>query len=83
MQALLEQNFIAQNEIDRTDGNFGKKIGILGSLFGCWHKDLTRPFTNSNESYRACLHCGSRRRFDAATLKTFGAFYYPPKISRI
>ena len=83
MQAILEQNFIAEETINRTNGNFGEKIGILSSLFGCWHQKLSRPFTIGNESYRTCLHCGSRRHFDAQNLKTFGRFYYPPKISQV
>ena len=81
MRATLEQNLIAERLINQTNGNFGSKIGVVGKLFGCWHKNLTRPFTNGKQSYRACLHCGARRQFDANKLKTFGAFYYPPTIS--
>ena len=58
---------------------FGKKIGILAALFGCRHKNLSRPFTYGKESYCACLNCGARKNFNAETLTTFGAFYYPPK----
>jgi hypothetical protein len=82
MQAILNQNFIAEKVINTADGNFGEKIGVISSLLGCWHKNLTRPFTNANQSYRACLHCGARRKFDADKFKTFGAFYYPPTISQ-
>lgn len=81
MQAILDQKYIAENLINRTNGAFGKKIGFLSKVFGCWHKQLTRPFTNRNASYRACLNCGARKPFDAQNLKTFGSFYYPPAIS--
>ena len=81
MQAILNQNFIAEKTNSRTDGAFGKKIGLFTKLFGCWHKRLTRPFTNDNGSYRACLNCGARKKFDAENFRTFGAFHYPPSIS--
>ena len=81
MQAVLEQNRIAESIINRTKGVFGNKIGLMGKLFGCWHKHLSRPFTNRSASYRACLQCGARKRFDTETLKTFGPFYYPPAVS--
>ena len=80
MQALLEQNRIAESLINRTTETFGNKIGLFGKLFGCWHKNLTRPFTVGNASYRSCLHCGARKQFDTQTLKTFGSFHYPPAI---
>lgn len=81
MEKVLDQKQIAQNIIDRTDGAFGAKIGLFGKVFGCWHKRLSRPFTSREESYRVCLECGARKRFDTQTLKTFGSFHYPPAIS--
>lgn len=81
MQELLEQNKIAESIINRTNGAFGKKIGVVGKIFGCWHNSLSRPFTNRSGSYRACLNCGARKPFDTQTLKTFGSFYYPPTVA--
>jgi hypothetical protein len=81
MEAVLEQNRIASSVIDRSPEVFGEKIGLFGSVFGCWHKDLGRPFTLKCESYRACLNCGARKRFDTETLKTTGRFHYPPAVS--
>lgn len=80
MQAVLEQNYIAKNIINKTDNSFGEKIGVFAQMFGCWHKELSRPFTNEKESYRACLHCGARQKFDAEQMKTIKSFYYPPTI---
>ena len=81
MQFILEQNHISKNINNRTKGIFGEKIGVFGKVFGCWHKDLTRPFTTWRESYRTCIECGARRRFDEKSFKTIGSFYYPPAIS--
>ena len=81
MQAILEQNHVSKAIINKTDKVFGEKIGVFGKFFGCWHKNLTRPFTAGRESYRACVECGARKRFDEKTFKTFGAFYYPPTVS--
>jgi hypothetical protein len=81
MQLVLEQNRIAEKMINRTENVFGEKIGLFGKMFGCWHKELSRPFTSLRESYRVCLDCGARKQFDTETLKTFGPFYYPPTVS--
>ena len=83
MEAVLDQNYIAKQVINRTEGVFGKKIGVISSLFGCWHTELSRPFTTAQESYRSCLHCGARQKFDAEQLKTTKSFYYPPIISQV
>ena len=81
MELVLEQNRIADKVINRTNDVFGEKIGLMGKVFGCWHKELSRPFTSVTESYRVCLDCGARKQFDPQTLKTFGPFYYPPTVS--
>lgn len=81
MQAILEQNLIAAVVNDRTNGSFGKKIGVFGKLFGCWHKELSRPFTNKKRSYRTCLDCGARAEFDTNSFRTLGTFYYPPSVT--
>lgn len=81
MRELLEQNRIAEEMIKRTSEDFGARIGLFGKMFGCWHKRLSRPFSNRRASYRTCLDCGARRKFDAQTLQTFGPFYYPPAVS--
>ena len=81
MQAILEQNKAAESLINKTDEAFGKKIGLIGALFGCWHKEISRPFTIGNNSYRACVHCGARKHFDTNTLETYGSFHYPPAVS--
>jgi hypothetical protein len=83
MQIALEQNRIGELMTPQTEDGFGTKIGIIGKLLGCWHKQLSRPFSNKNFGYRTCLECGARKRFDAQNLKTFGPFYYPPIVKSI
>ena len=80
MQGILEQSLTVERVLDRTDSSLGTKIGFLGKLFGCWHKDLSRPFADLRGSYRACTDCGARKRFDIASFKTLGTFYYPPSV---
>ncbi|HKQ52193.1 MAG TPA: hypothetical protein VJT74_07495 [Pyrinomonadaceae bacterium] len=45
-------------------------------IFGCWHREMSRPFTHGGQSYRACLDCGARRTFDTVNWKMVGAYYY-------
>ena len=45
-------------------------------VFGCWHSEMSRPFTRDGESYRTCLECGARRRFDSTKWEMVGAYYY-------
>ena len=48
---------------------------LLGGVFGCWHRRMGWPMTRDGQTYRACLKCGMRRKFDPNTWKTFGSFY--------
>ncbi|HEY0658014.1 MAG TPA: hypothetical protein VGD05_06055 [Pyrinomonadaceae bacterium] len=80
MQAVLEQNHTGESVTTQTENEFGARIGLVGKLFGCWHKQLSRPFTNNQSSYRTCLNCGARKRFDTQNMKTVGPFYYPPAV---
>jgi hypothetical protein len=45
-------------------------------LFGCRHVRMSRPVTLNGETYRACLACGARRRFDTSGWRTRGAYYF-------
>jgi hypothetical protein len=46
------------------------KILLLGFdfLFGCWHRNLSRPFTLSGWTYEVCLHCGKKLAYDRAEI---------------
>ena len=80
MQGILEQKLTVERVVDRTVSSLGTKIGLLGKLFGCRHKDLSRPFTDFKSSYRVCTLCGARTIFDITNFKTLGTFYYPPSV---
>ena len=49
---------------------------FVARVFGCWHREMSRPFTLNGQSYRACLDCGARRSFDTKDWKMVGAYYY-------
>lgn len=48
----------------------------LTRLFGCWHMEMSRPFTRDGETHRVCMSCGARRRFDVKSWEMVGAYYY-------
>ncbi len=78
-QAILENARTEKlNELKFDEDLFTKPIGLIARIFGCWHQQMSRPFTrkSSKESYRVCLHCGAHRRFDTQTFKTQGPFYF-------
>ena len=50
----------------------------LATLFGCTHRDLSRPFSRRGQTYRVCINCGAQRRFDAQTWNMRGPFYFEP-----
>ena len=55
-----------------------EKIGIaLTRVFGCWHREMTLPFTRGKLTYRTCVACGARRRFDLDQRIMVGPYYYP------
>jgi len=77
----LKQRFMREHSNEtRKSQNVTKEnpVGIIASLFGCQHRQLSRPFSSLNDSYRVCIKCGARRRFNPNTLQTFGRFYFSP-----
>ncbi|MGD9563592.1 MAG: hypothetical protein AB7F88_01775 [Pyrinomonadaceae bacterium] len=77
MQLILEQNLSVANVVKH---HGERKIGLFTSIFGCWHKRLTRPFTTDRNTYMACLECGARKKVDTKNFKVSRAFYYPPSV---
>jgi len=53
-----------------------RSCGWLSRVFGCWHMELSWPFSSQGQTYRACLACGARRQFNPGTWKLQGKFYY-------
>jgi len=54
----------------------------LGNVFGCPHKEMSRPFSRQGETYRVCINCGARRTFDQKSWKPTGPYYFRPSTSR-
>ncbi len=85
--AILEKSvqiFNGNSQKQQLDQNvFGAKIGLMTSLFGCWHEKVSRPFSEGKSAYRACLNCGARKPFDKETLQTEDKFYFPPIIRNV
>jgi hypothetical protein len=78
IQRLGQKKISDRKLIDRRV--FGRKIGLMTSLFGCWHENVGRPFVKANTAYRTCLDCGARRQFNTDTFETYGKFYSPPVV---
>lgn len=51
-------------------------LSWLTRVFGCWHREMSRPFTLRAESYRVCLECGAHRHFNVQTWELTGPYYY-------
>jgi hypothetical protein len=60
----------------RPEGLTAQVSNWLTRVFGCWHTEMSRPFTLDGESYRTCLECGAHRKFDSARWEMVGAYYY-------
>jgi hypothetical protein len=64
-----------------TDGLAGRVNSWLNRLVGCWHKEMSRPFSSQGQTYRVCLDCGARRQFNVGSWEMQGSFYYNLPIS--
>jgi hypothetical protein len=54
----------------------GKISHFVTRVFGCWHAELSRPFSRGGRAYRKCLSCGAQRRFNLGNWEMQGKFYY-------
>jgi len=50
---------------------------LLTRVFGCWHREMSLPFSRGKVTYRACIACGARRCFDLDRWVMVGSYYYP------
>lgn len=53
---------------------------VISKIWTCWHRRMSRPFTHDGNTYRVCLRCGVRRRFDLEQWKTHGSYYRENKV---
>jgi hypothetical protein len=54
----------------------GKVGNLVARVFGCWHGELSRPFSRDGRTYRTCLSCGAQRQFNLGNWEMQGGFYY-------
>jgi hypothetical protein len=73
VEAVLEQTRIDQSGLIR--GCVSRVNKVFRRVLGCWHRHMSLPFTRGNETYRTCVDCGARRRFDLDQWTMVGAFY--------
>ena len=52
-------------------------------LFGCWHRQMSRPFSNQGQTYRTCLNCGAGRKFNVGRWEMQGSFYYSQPVNSL
>jgi hypothetical protein len=73
-QSILKHN----SEGARVERPRGAKAsnGWLTRIFGCWHREMSRPFTRDGQAHRVCLECGAQRRFNVETWEMVGSYYY-------
>jgi len=54
-------------------GGIGK---LVTRLLGCWHREMSRPFSHKGQAYRTCLNCGASRKFNVGRWEMQGSYYY-------
>lgn len=54
----------------------GKIADWMARVFGCWHMEMSRPFSHQGQAYRVCLDCGAHRKFNLSNWKMQGEYYY-------
>jgi len=62
-------------EIGATTGN-GRLGDFVARILGCWHTQMSRPFSHQGQAYRSCLNCGAQRKFNLGNWEMQGSFYY-------
>jgi hypothetical protein len=55
---------------------FAKISDWVARVFGCWHLEISRPFSHHGHAYRVCLNCGAQRQFNLRSWQMHGNFYY-------
>jgi hypothetical protein len=73
-QAIIENN----SNVNRRTQSGRERGNWIARLFGCWHREMSRPFSIQGQTYRTCLDCGARRQFNLGRWEMTGDFYYRP-----
>lgn len=73
-QAIIETHYkLVQTNASSQAGGVSS---WLAKVFGCWHKEMSRPFSIQGQTYRTCLDCGARRQFNLGNWEMQGDYYY-------
>jgi hypothetical protein len=75
MEAVFEQ--ANKSYASDLSHRFLRLATVFKRIFECWHLDMSLPFSRGNETYRTCISCGARRRFDLERWAMVGPYYYP------
>jgi hypothetical protein len=84
-RVLKGQNIMQAGQLTIANSNvnhihassFTGKVGdLMARMFGCWHGDLSRPFSRGGRAYRTCLNCGAQRQFNLGSWEMQGRFFY-------
>jgi hypothetical protein len=68
---------IATANAGQINSSLSERIGDwVARVFGCWHTELSRPFSHQGQAYIVCMSCGAQRRFNLGNWKMQGHFYY-------
>jgi hypothetical protein len=69
---------IANSNIGHIDPSsvIGRIGNLMARVFGCWHVQLSRPFSREGRAYRTCLSCGAQRQFNLGNWEMQGGFFY-------
>jgi len=73
--ALLFEGFLGKR-YNIMQALAGKISNFVTRVFGCWHGDLSRPFSREGRAYRTCLSCGAQRQFNLGNWEMQGKFFY-------
>jgi len=57
-------------QLQQTTGflNMNKILMVFEFVFGCWHRNISRPFTLSGWTYEVCLNCGRKFAYERAEI---------------
>ena len=79
MQATLETLEHYSNDDQLRLSKIGTVLNRwFSEIFGCQHREMSRPFSRHGETYRVCITCGARRQFDDQTWNSSGRYYHKP-----
>ena len=82
MQSI--QLAVANADVHQSVTSVPEKVSSwIARLFGCWHREMSRPFSHQGQGYRVCLHCGAQRKFNLNNWTMQGAFYYNRPSSQV